>query len=353
MRDTTENVQQTITLATPYLSSQRGNSITAKRLKSGYESKGYTVEILAYEENETYSPIFEWLPNHIFHVLHAYRFAMFIKKHSLLLPDRYIVTMTGTDHNNDLYDANRRIDVINVLDSASYVILFHKQAAENVAREVPTIKNKIRVIPQGLILPEEPVQPRISDQTKELLKRKKADHLIFLLPAGLRPVKNIFYAIPLLKQLRSKYPEIQLWIVGPVLDRYTYEQLLEWTEKENWVQYGGEIPFHDMSTIYRESHILLNTSLSEGQASSLLEGMAYGIPVLASDIPGNISLIKSDETGLIFESEIDFLQKAESLITSMALRMRLGHAAREWVNQSHRPDQEIADYVDLFQEMVE
>ncbi|MEX2104817.1 MAG: glycosyltransferase [Bacilli bacterium] len=353
MKDTTENAQPTITLATPYISSQRGNSITAQRLKSGYESKGYTVEVLAYEENETYSPIVERLPNHIFHVLHAYRFANFIKKLSLPLPDQYIVTMTGTDHNSDLYDAIRRIDVINVLESASYVILFHRQAAEEVAREVPTLKNKIRVIPQGLILLEEHLQPRLSDQSKGLLKRKKADHLIFLLPAGLRPVKNIFYAIPLLKQLRLRYPEIQLWIVGPVLDRDTYEQLLEWTEKENWVQYGGEIPFHDMSAIYRESHILLNTSLSEGQASSLMEGMSYGMPVLASDIPGNISLIKSDETGLIFKSEIEFLQKAESLITSMTLRMRLGHAARGWVNRSHGLDREIADYVDLFQEMVE
>ena len=41
------------------------------------------------------------------------------------------------------------------------------------------------------------------------------------------------------------------------------------------------------------AEVFVNTSLSEGQSSAILEAMALGTPVFARDIPGNRALLRA------------------------------------------------------------
>jgi len=52
---------------------------------------------------------------------------------------------------------------------------------------------------------------------------------------------------------------------------------------------------------YQKSHIFMLPSLYEGVSNSLLEAMACGCAVIASDIPGNKEFIKDGYGGFIFE----------------------------------------------------
>jgi glycosyltransferase involved in cell wall biosynthesis len=341
--------QLRITLASPYVSTNRGNSITAKRLQKGYEHLGHSVDLVAYEEASVEWIRSQLLQNQPLHVLHAYRYATFLEESSLPVSSKMIVTMTGTDHNHDIYHPDRQEKVKHILNAASYVVLFHEGGRKDLIEEVPELQHKIKVIPQGLILPAS--SKKLHSITEQLLDTKKTGDFIFLLPAGLRAVKNIFYSIPLLAQLRKEFPFIHLWIIGPVLEQDTYDELVRWMQRESWIHYGGEIPFDDMEKVYAQADVVLNTSTSEGQSSALLEAMAYGKSILAYDIPSNRYTVIDDQTGMLFKTETEFLQKAELLIQSADLREQLSRKSMEWVNKVHSPKQEILKYIELIESL--
>lgn len=53
--------------------------------------------------------------------------------------------------------------------------------------------------------------------------------------------------------------------------------------------------------LYQRAHVVVNPSLYEGMPNVVLEAMACGLPVVASEVPGNESLVRSGETGYLYE----------------------------------------------------
>lgn len=55
-----------------------------------------------------------------------------------------------------------------------------------------------------------------------------------------------------------------------------------------------------------ESSLVINCSIAEGLSSSILEAQKYGIPVLARNNEGNMSIIKDKENGCAFSNKEEF-----------------------------------------------
>jgi glycosyltransferase involved in cell wall biosynthesis len=87
-----------------------------------------------------------------------------------------------------------------------------------------------------------------------------------------------------------------------------------------------------MRSAYEASDIVLNTSFSEGLSNSLLEAVAAGRAVLASNIPGNRQTVLGNDgdpqAGLLYDpaDSADFLKQSIKLIDDPQLRKRLGKA---------------------------
>ena len=95
--------------------------------------------------------------------------------------------------------------------------------------------------------------------------------------------------------------------------------------------------------------IVLNCSLSEGgMANAVLEAFAFGRAVLASDVPGNRSLVEDGVTGLLFHSETELERGVERLATDPALRRRLGDAGRWLVESRFPPARETEGYLEVY-----
>jgi glycosyltransferase involved in cell wall biosynthesis len=95
--------------------------------------------------------------------------------------------------------------------------------------------------------------------------------------------------------------------------------------------------------------VVLNCSISEGgMANSVLEALALGRAVLASDIEGNRSLIEDGVTGLLFASPEEFLERADRLAADPGLRRRLGAAGRERVLARYSPERELDGYLAVY-----
>lgn len=117
-------------------------------------------------------------------------------------------------------------------------------------------------------------------------------------------------------------------IVGSGPDRSRVEQELSSLGLGGRVRVLGER--QDVRTLLADSDVFVLSSRSEGLPVSVLEAMAAGLPVVASDVGGLRELVVEGETGLLVPpADPEALAAAlQGLLADRALRRRLGAAGR-------------------------
>lgn len=328
-----------VVLVTPNFHQPRGNTVTVQRIADGLRTFGISTEIVSVTEEGSLTVL---PPADLIHGFHAYRFYKFMEKlkHKV---SAYIITITGTDLNQDLFNEEKRLDVIRSLTGAAAIHVFDKKAKQLLEKEIPSVANKIHIIPQAnSLFPKS----RINFE-------KEAGTFLFILPAGIRKVKNIPFAIHALKKLYNQNGRIRLWIVGPVIEEdegLVIKELIK--ENNTWTKYIGAVPHPMMGAVLQEADVVLNTSHSEGQSTAILEAMASGLPVLVSSNDGNRSIVTHQRTGFVYNEESDFLLYAEKLVNNGDVRKEIGHAALRYVSEHHDRQSEAIVLKNIYENVL-
>lgn len=82
---------------------------------------------------------------------------------------------------------------------------------------------------------------------------------------------------------------------------------------------------HDVPDILAAADVSVLTSLFEGVPRALMESMALGLPVVATDVPGTRTLVQSGKTGLLVE-----YGDVEGLVSALMQVMENPELARRW-----------------------
>ncbi|WP_033541325.1 glycosyltransferase [Planococcus sp. CAU13] len=330
-----------IVLAAPNYPQPRGNTVTVRRIAANLEKIGVRTKIVSTTgDNQARS-----LPEaDLVHGFHAYYFHQFLQQLEQK-PDKYIVTMTGTDLNVDLFHPEKRTAVLSTLDCAEAIHVFDEAAKTTVLQEAPQFKGKIFAIAQGT----SDFSPAHQSELQ-----KEAGTFLFVLPAGIRKVKNIPFAIHALARLHEKYPNLRLWLAGPILEEAEAEIVLDLAEQHaDWLTYIGEVPHAEMGTVFAHADVVLNTSHSEGQPAAILEAMGYGKPVLVSSVPGNKGMVENGRTGYLYNDENQFLDYAAELIDNSEARQRIGQQAKQYAADHHSPTLEAETLRQIYRSILE
>ncbi|HWI40817.1 MAG TPA: glycosyltransferase [Verrucomicrobiae bacterium] len=327
-----------VALITPhYVPATRGNSVTVRRIARHLSAAGCAVEVLSrdtLDEAEIRLQVAAASPDvvHCFHALSTGPLAMELAA-AAGVP--LVVTFTGTDAYQAL-EGESVGEVRRVVEAASVVVVFHDSIRRRLLRFFPSAGGKISVIPQGVEVPAASGGPRGGTET------------LFFLPAGLRPVKNVTFALEPLERLARRHP-LRFLVAGPALDAAYAADSLQAMQRFPFAHYAGEVEHEGMGELYRQSDVVLNTSFSEGgMANSVLEAFAWGRCVLASDIEGNRSLVREGVTGLLYASEEEFAEKAGLLLREPELRRELGENGLRLVPEKHSPQGEAAAYLEVY-----
>ena len=168
--------------------------------------------------------------------------------------------------------------------------------------------------------------------------------LIFPVPFGIDPV---WYAVK-----RNTTSSAPCWIAVTRLTRDKMGPLLEWSEPlfkgqnrqlhligpmqeqlelPDWVHYHGPAtPAQLAQEWFTRAHGLVTLSQhAEGRPQVMLEAMAAGIPIIASDMPAHASLVQHGVTGSLCRSPADY-SAALLQLEDASCNTKYGAAARNW-----------------------
>lgn len=120
--------------------------------------------------------------------------------------------------------------------------------------------------------------------------------------------------------LKKKYPDIKIELVGAIDD--SYGEIINQYQNDGIVMYHG--PQADVRPFYKNANCVVLPSYHEGLANVLLEAAATGRPVIASNIAGCRETFDDGISGIACESK-----NADSLFVAMDRFMQLSHSERE------------------------
>lgn len=338
-----------IALVSPYtLPFHCGNSFLAERLREGLIRRGFEASLFNSGTDGPDDAVY--FAPHLLHSLNADRPHQWLQKFRRRLAVPWVITLTGTDYNSwcGVKDPPPRIR--QSLEAADALVVFHQEAYEDLRSCLPAIQDKLHIVPQG-------VTPlgRVSDP--DGFRRQAGidpDSVVFLMVASLRPVKNLRMAIEAFLAIEKDAPNVSLLLIGPVLDEKESTKVLRLGDRLRCFTYLGERPPDEVRRYMQAADVFLNTSLNEGMPGAVLEAMAEGLPVLASDVTGNRTLVVHERNGLLFPvADVRALtDSALRLLRDETLRRRLGRAGSAIAASHYSVEREVEGYRKIYEELL-
>lgn len=150
---------------------------------------------------------------------------------------------------------------------------------------------------------------------------------ILLFIGQLTPRKGYDLVIQALPAVLARYPSARLQIVSGLnpADRTTMRSMAEALGVAAQVDFLGRVPDAELVNLFRSADLYVTPTRYEGFGLTLLEAMAAGCPIVASDIPVVNEIVRHGENGWLTPYD-DAGALAESIVRLLddpALRRRL------------------------------
>lgn len=164
-------------------------------------------------------------------------------------------------------------------------------------------------------------------------------------------VKHAIWAADILKVIRD---DVHLLIIGdgPLRDRLErYRDKIRIRDKVHFLGHRDDVP-----RIMPHLDVLWSPSHYEGQSNAIMEAMAAGVPVVASDIPGTRDLVVPGETGYLVpvgkNGRSAIASHTNKLLDDPDLARRLGRAAAERAQGEFSVPTMIARHAELYRGLL-
>lgn len=202
---------------------------------------------------------------------------------------------------------------------------------------------KMRYIPTGCEV-KHYVEPL------EIVKLDLEPKKYILFASRLVAEKGPQYLIPAYRQLKT---DCKLVIAGDAKDNDGFkQQLRDLTEDDPRIIFPGFVSGRLLDELFHHATAYVQPSELEGLSIALLEGLGYGIPVLASDIPENVEAVASE--GHYFENKSvkDLTRKLQGVLDNLEESNRLAQKAKQRIIDLFSWDRVTDEFEEFYRQLV-
>jgi teichuronic acid biosynthesis glycosyltransferase TuaC len=223
-------------------------------------------------------------------------------------PDGYAATLIGERLNIPVFITARGTDInlfsrmplirpkiVTALNRAAGIIAV-SEALKTRMVELGIAAEKIAVIRNGI--DREVFYPRDRNEARQRLNLNTKDKILLSVGA-LVPVKGfdrLIDAVVLLNR-EEKGSRLKLFIIGEGAERRALESQISNLKLENCVRLLGAKPQSELADWYSAADLFCLASHREGCPNVVVEALACGLPVVATDVGGIAELIGSETCG--------------------------------------------------------
>lgn len=178
----------------------------------------------------------------------------------------------------------------------------------------------------GVQIPIKLSTTKVDDQLLDgvtFVPRKNVRQILFL--ARITKEKGIFIVLKTFAELKKKYAGVRLSVVG---DGGALEEAKLFVESNNLkdVIFHGRLDGKKLQQEYMRSDLyLFPTSHAEGMPTSVLEAMAFGLPVVTRPVGGVKDFFENEKMGFLVESlnSEDFAESIDILCSDPQLMLEI------------------------------
>lgn len=235
---------------------------------------------------------------------------------------------------------------------AKVIIAICENTKKGIIDDYQVNEEKIKVIPAGVDINR--FNPNNSGKTlrNEL---NIDDKKVILCMGKVTYLKGIHYLIKAFKRISGRYKNVVLIIVGSGTEVKKYRDLVVSYDLKERVVFTGRVNYNDVPFFHAASDIFVHPSLVEGTPIVILEAMATGKPVIATNVGGIPEMITDGVDGFIVEEKNvgQIAKKLSLLLGDEKVCKKIGKNARKKVEKKFNWDIIAERILDVYEGVSE
>ena len=240
----------------------------------------------------------------------------------------------------------------NIFRSANRIVALSSSDAEYIS-SLGIESKKISILPNAIDLSE--FAPYNNLDNIDFLKRYNVEGKRIVLFVGqIIQRKGIEYLLKSVKYVMklSRENNIVFLVIGKGGFLEKAKNIVKNLNISDLIVFTGEIPFSELVEAYKSADVFVLPSLSEGLPTTILEAMYFGLPVIATDIPGVRDHFRKRALLVPPKNECKLAEAIIKLLKDEELAKRLSANGKELVKSKYTWDIVSKKYEDLYKETV-
>jgi len=199
------------------------------------------------------------------------------------------------------------------------------------------------------------IVPNGIDAASSMPERVEPQIPTIVMASRLVPIKDhvtLLEAIQILTQNRELTARFVIAGDGPTSD--DLKRIANERGIDGCVEFPGMLSKTEVNKLLRDSHVYVHCTFGETMSNSILQAMASGLPIVASEVKGVTNTLRHNEDAILVpvEHATRLADALQSLIHSMELREKLGTAAWQRAKSEFSRETMATRYFELFDNLA-